>query len=304
VKHLTLLGVAALGGLGADLLHAQTTAVVSYEHYAQCQNKTPAPDGCHVIREVTLAPGGRITIRVSQTNAEYFELKVQGVTKDSPSSGSSDEAFADAFSKSPTGTLSEEIPYDSRYGGYIVTVEPKRDIPSDESGKAFVPGAATIVVTVKQPSPNWRVSGGINLAFIQPDRFAARRISGADGYTIVRDRAGRDDARVGFSTVVNFKMLDCLWPGIGIGVETDGEPNYYFGLGFRASDDVFVNVGAVLANVPTLPSGRFVGDTITDPNVLTTLSSRRAFGFSLGVSFAFLGRGQPELQKPFAAKLP
>jgi len=204
-----------------------------------------------------------------------------------------------------------ELTHNVKYGGYVVTITPTKPIrgdseevpgtDGDSTKKAQVPGAAVIVVVIDPQERPYAFSGGMSLTFLRSDVFVADPVD--SGYEIVNDTSRRDAGTVGFATFVNvrvFNELQWFWPGIGIGVETGGNTQYYFGLGFRLQKGIFFNTGAVLGNVAVLPAGLEVSDSIADPNLLSNLDHRKKFSIFLGLSFTFLGGGQQAFSRPFA----
>ena len=147
--------------------------------------------------------------------------------------------------------------------------------------------------------------------------FVARKLD--DGYMVTRDDARGDQGTVGFATFINVHpfeglphlkhgdylraMLETLWPSVGIGLETSGSTQYYFGLGTKMKRaDIALNIGTVLGPVTMLPAGINEGDSITDPNILSTLPTQNKFGFFVGASFSFLGGGKEAFGRPWAGQ--
>jgi len=206
--------------------------------------------------------------------------------------------------------VKKELTHSSQYGGYVVTISPKKvPLPAD-TPEAPTPGAAVIVIEVEPDDPGFKFGGGISVTGLRDPVFVARKVEGTESYEVVRDDSRRDAGTVGFATFLNVragrgKFLRDLWPGIGIGLETGGNTQYYFGLGLRINAvGIFVNGGAVLGQTAMLPAGLKEGDSISDPNLLATLPKQNKVSWFIGASFSFLGGGKDTFGKPFAGAEP
>jgi hypothetical protein len=289
---------------------AQTATQVIYDHYLNCKNTlAKRQDGCTVNYTRRLDPGGTLKIIVTNSREGYFTVAIRGYTvlEQTPELRVARE---EELAKSPTDTLpAEEITHNAKYAGYIVTISPKGTLPEEKppkdpatgAGAVKMPGPAMLVVTIDVEDPPYAFTGGVSLTSLRSQAFVARAATGG-AFTITTDPARRDAGTVGFATFVNVRLKQewgRWWPGVGIGLETDGNTQYYFGLGYQFANGMFLNGGAVLGQVATLPAGLQLDDIIDDPNRLSNLDSRRRFGVYVGLSFKFLGGGQTAFGRPF-----
>jgi hypothetical protein len=307
---------------GATSSQAQQEAEVVYKHYERCPNVTPRPAGCTISETRQLEPGGTLRIRISETKLDLFTIDVSGyavrLAADSTPRTSlrTEDETKRRWAQKPADTTILELTHSAKYGGYIVTITPKappipqdladgtwKENGKDTTGKAHVPGAAVIVVAIDSQDRPYAFSGGSSLTFLRSDVFVAQPSGTPTTFTIQKDASRRDAATVGFATFINvrpFSKAKWFWPGIGIGLETEGSTQYYFGPGMQIQRGIFFNVGAVLGNVAVLPAGLQEGGSIADPNTLSNLGHRKKLSFYCGLSFTFLGGGQQALGRPFA----
>lgn len=300
--------------LWLDPVSAAAQQVVVYNHKKNCptpKEGESTPKGCYLMTDVDLKPGEPLYVEIRETFAQGFEYVIRGysvITEEQEGPEQAPLSFG-----APVDTVVLRMTHDDRFGGYIVTIRPRV-----EGATNFV-DAAMLIIAAKEPRKPYAFSGGISFTNISSDPYIVRTefdstfnadgdVASVDTVQRVRiDESRRDAATVGFATFLTVNLpkfpkfdLSRGNVGIGIGLETSGQTQYYLGLAYETHNGIFLNAGAVLGRVSTLPSGIILGDEVEDPNILVNLGTRSEWGLYFGLSFTFLGGGQAAFNKPFA----
>lgn len=297
----------------APKLGAQATW--TYDHLANCPTPPAGAvrsSGCTMQKTLSIKPGDHFTIAIAHTVASAFTIDIAGYVTSIDTKVGERQLDRTGAAAEAKDTIFVSATHDARYGGYVISITPK-------SGAGTLPVApATLVITVPQTKAPYAFSGGLSLTNIRNPGFVVRQevdtAVTAPGATKIdtvnrvrNDSTRRDAATVGFATFLTVNLpnvhnvnLSWLNLSLGIGLETSGQTQYYFGLGAELQDGIFLNAGYVLGRVNTLPAGLEVGDIVADANALANLSRRNAGGVFLGLSFSFLGGGKETFGKPFA----
>ncbi len=284
----------------APSVGAQQPVEVTYDHYGQCRNVVPRPDGCTVSRSVQLGPGGTLRVWIKHTSATLFSVGVRGYTVLTTVGVAPAAGAGTGASREPGDSVVLVLTHNTRYGGYVVTVAPAGD-PQRHATDTTIPGPAVLVITVEAPESDHLFSGGFAFSNVTSEVFVAKQVA-AGQYKVTTDASRRDEATAAFATYADVRLprIRWLWPGIGAGVDTHGRPQFYLGLAVQLARSAFFNFGGVIGQVDVLPGGIAQGDTIADPALLTDLPHRTELGLYVGISFTFLGGGKEALAKPFA----
>jgi hypothetical protein len=306
--------MAAAGHAQKDL--GASGNVIRFDHRKDCSagDLTQAKTlDCAFSRTVWLHPGDVFTVLVANTFREGFKVEIRGVlpvAEATKEEHTGDKALvAGAALPEPTDTLRLDYVHDAKFGGYVVTVAPTDDSKRGKLGKA------TLTITIREPKFDVAFGGGFSLTSLRSVAYVARpridstldasgSVTSVDTVSIVReDPTRRDDATVGLASFVNVYHSKWPWVGpvVGLGIETGGNTQYYFGAAIRLGDVAAINLGYTLGRVTVLPAGTEVNDVIADANTLSNLGKRNKSGLFLGLSFKFAGTGaQAAISKPFA----
>jgi hypothetical protein len=307
---LLLAKLAATGHAQKDL--GASGNVIRFDHRKECSasDLTQAKTlDCAISRTVWLDPGDVFTVLVENTYRDGFKVEFRGVLPVAEAANAGKAPGAEAALPDPTDTLRLDYVHDAKFGGYVVTLA-----PTDDSKRGKL-GRATLTITVREPKFDVAFGGGFSLTSIRNVEYVARpridstldasgSVTSVDTVSVVReDPTRRDDATVGLASFVNVYHSKWPWVGpvIGLGIETGGNTQYYFGAAIRLGDAAAINLGYTLGRVTVLPAGTEVNDIIADANTLSNLGKRNKSGLFLGLSFKFAGTGaQVAISKPFA----
>jgi len=166
------------------------------------------------------------------------------------------------------------------------------------------------VFVIQVTESDWRYdfSGGVFVSQAVNERYAAVS-SGTNQFTIVRNSSGEDDYGTGLGVFVttSHKTFGCTAGGFcwapftfGLGAGNGSDLNVFAGTGMRLGRHAFLTIGLNFAQVETLPGKLNVGDTISDPNALTTMAKKRVVEPFISFSYTFFGDGGATLTKRLA----
>lgn len=283
---------------------AQVT--IEWDHGKCGFDAAPIDAACTPVFQVTAQAGEKIMLQITGTCPDLFNYAVVPIPRPA---GAAEGRGGDRTTCA--GTRDVEIAHDAQYGGYIVYVTKK-------GGTAVNVGEARVTISVKTSEWNLAFGGGFTASGLTSPAYALRQIETTDAtgaavtrYQLTEQNDRKDAVNRSVASFVHLHhstLGSNTWgyPGLsfGLGLDPDRGGEYYLGPSWLFGDRATLTGGVVLGEIASLPSGRRLGDTITDANALANLGTRRALRGFLGISYSFLGSGRSDLQKPFLGATP
>jgi hypothetical protein len=276
------------GGNSGKAVQPTSVKYVEFDHLRTDGNRA------YVLK---LNDGEPFQVKVLNTCPAVFSYEVQGIVRQEESQNGL------RLNAGPEQPLEEKVlpvVHDEKYGGYLVTIRRTLDTLGCKDSDKLV--ARTLIISTPKMSWDLAFSGGFTVSTLTSPHYYLRPHPTEAGKTQVQeDTSKNDDANLGIATWV--QVYHHSHPGLagtfGIGIRDANKTEYYLGGGFRMSDKASINGGVVFGPVSRLKDGIGVGDTVTDPNILSDLPTKTTLGYFIGLSYSFIDvRGK--LQQPFA----
>jgi hypothetical protein len=185
-------------------------------------------------------------------------------------------------------------------GGVPCAVEKKVE---DELAKkrSALDNASYQVMVASSP---WALvmSGGLTISKVTDPRFAVVTDSSSKttppGKIVIRDRSAEDSQRLGFAGFLHlhnqaWNFGDIALAGTaGFGIDEKSSISGFLGVSAAAWDNAYLTVGWNWRSVDRLPAGQSLGAAPISDNVLSSLPTRTASGFFIGISYKLMSPGE------------